>query len=363
MARPLDRRRPPWTHLAVLAVVAGAMAACGGTSEEGSKAAPKTTADPTTTTRPTDEARPEGRWTFVLTTTARSDVSDLDPGVAVVRLATLTPSCDEGPCDVDVAPAGAKGTYLPEGVAFRDTPNSDPATYRWDGSAKTYTRVSGPRTSSCTNVDGKVVADAYTDTTTTTMEFHPPEADRPATMTGTYVEKVEATEAGLKEGCTAYEETGTAVATPTGSLTEGAGLDLHGAYIGTEVVTKIDADGAQPPGFIGLLGRFELTRSGKGYDAKGIIGTAALAPDGTGFTGRTASVERPCTTTPETPKAYASVEELADLEPVALTEDGDPILAGRWTLSEEATPVGTAAGCASSTNTGYLVLVPAASLD
>ncbi len=100
-----------------------------------------------------------------------------------------------------------------------------------------------------------------------------------------------------------------------------------------------------------MLGEFALTASGDGYTAKGLIGDAALDRDGAGFSGRTGEVEQPCSTTPETPKAFASIEEFTDLTAIALTEDGDPILAGGWSLTEDPTPAGIAVWAMSSART------------
>ncbi len=348
--------------LAGIGLMALLATSCGGNTSDSAKARPSKPVK-TTTTVSAKEQRPEGRWTFVDTTISRSDVADYKPGHSSVALEQLTPKCDTAPCDVDVTPAGANGTYLPSGVAFIDKPSTKPYNYTWNAIAKTYTFAGEPSGSSCTNSDGRIVQDAYTKTTSRTLTYRPAAADRPATMAGTYTTKVESTAAGLKDKCTPFTESGTVAATPTGALVGKFTPDLVGAYETTEVVTKVEPANTRTPGFTGSLGEFQIKAPGEGYALKGLIGEAKLAPDGDGFSGSTPEVEGPCSTTPETPKAFTRVEKFTDLAAIALTTDGDPILAGKWATSDIPTPVGVASNCTASTNTGYVVLVPTASLS
>lgn len=121
-------------------------------------------------------ARPEGEWVIVSWTTAREGQTQL--GDAGQRLERFTPTCDEGPCDIEVTPGGVDGTYLPEGItpAEGQDPSTEPSTLVWDEASGTYTRQI-ERLSSCTTESG-VVPDGYMVTSTGTFTFVPPHRGR-----------------------------------------------------------------------------------------------------------------------------------------------------------------------------------------
>lgn len=345
-----------------MALVAGG---CGGSSDAGEAAAPNSTAS--TTTSVINEQRPEGPWTFVRTTLTRDGEPSVPAGDARVSLAKVIPTCGDGPCDLNVTPAGVGGSYRPEGMVASEsaTPTATvaakPATYVWDAPTSAYTVVDKVAKDSCTNAEGKTIQDVYSTTTTTTFTFHPATDDRPAAIIGSFTNRVEATDAGLADGCTPFEDAGTIVGAPTGSLSADDARDLTGSYVATEVVTKTEPSGGRPPGFRGVLGRFEMTVSGDGYALGGFVGEVTLARAGAGYSGSSGEFDRPCPTTPETPAGFSTIEEFTDLTVIALTEEGDPILAGGWSLSDDPTPAGVEAGCSFGSNMGYVILVPAAS--
>src|SRR5688572_26946333 len=97
-----------------IGVLVGALvvAGCGGGSDD---AQPDGDGEPAPSETGGDE-RPEGAWTFVRTQLERSDAPDLDPGMSLVQLTELDPTCGSGPCDIEMTPAGADDTYLPEGL-------------------------------------------------------------------------------------------------------------------------------------------------------------------------------------------------------------------------------------------------------
>lgn len=325
------------------------VAGCGGSEE-----APGGSTDEPGTSAPeaVDGERPEGRWTLVSTQTERSDVPELEPGVSRVSLVEFTPSCGEGPCDLEMSPGGHEGTYEPEELTLLDPGEPETHTYAWDADAGTYTTTKEEQTS-CTTAALDVVEDAYVATRTRTLTFTPAE-DRPAAITGTYTQVVTSTPAGEAAGCTPYEETGTVVGSSTGSLGTGADADLAGEYVTTEYVEAVEPAGSRPPGFVGLLPRFTVEVAEGGYRITGVLGEAAELTEGDdGLGGETSPLSRPCVLESETPDGFTSTETWTDLAAVALTADGDPILAGGWRLHEEPTPAGTAAGCSLSTNTGY----------
>jgi hypothetical protein len=295
----------------------------------------------------------------VTTQVERSDVPDLDPGLSGMTQVEVTPACEEGPCDFEVSPAGHEGTYQPEGLTVTDPSDPENQTYSWDEAAATYTATKEENTS-CNTVELEVVEDAYLVARTRTLTFTPADGETPAELTGTYTLSVTSTPAGEAAGCTPYEETGTVAGSPTGALGTGGDVDLAGEYITTEYVEAVEPAGQRPPGFAGLLSRFTVETADGGHRITGMLGEAAeLTEEDGGLSGATEEISRPCVGESETPDGFTSTETWTDLAPVALTADGDPILAGRWRLFENPTPAGVDAGCSLSTNTGYLVLVPA----
>jgi hypothetical protein len=341
-----------------------AIAACGGGSEDESGDSGVGRGESTTATQEAvgGRERPEGRWTIVTTQVERSDAPDLEPGLSGITLVEVTPACEDGPCDVEVSPAGHEGTYQPEGLTVTDPSDPETQTYVWDEEAGTYTVTKEERTS-CTTVELEVVEDAYLLTRTRTLTFTPADGATPAALTGTYTQSATSTPAGEGAGCTPYEETGTVVGSPTGALGVGGDADLAGEYVTTEYVEAVEPAGSRPPGFSGLLPRFTVETADGAHRITGVLAEAAELTEGeAGLSGVTEEVRRPCVGESETPDGFTSTETWTDLAPVALTADGDPILAGRWRLFENPTPAGVDAGCSLSTNTGYLVMVPADSV-
>ena len=342
-------RRALMGSLVTLAVLAG----CGGSDDDGASGGEDSTEEVTGGTE-----RPEGPWTFVRTQLERSDAPDLPPGLSEVRLTALEPSCESGPCDVEGTPAGADGTYYPEGYTVVDPPAPQPETLTWDATAEEYTITSAVETVGCTTVELERVEDAYELQTTATLTFVPPEGGAPASLVGTYEQSVTSTPAGAAAGCTPYEESGSVVASPTGAL-DGSDLQLEGEYETTEIVEVVEPAGQRPPGVAGLLPRMSIEGAGDDLVITGILDEPATLTQGeAGAGGSTDTVSRPCTLETEVADGFTSQETWTDLAPVALTADGDLILAGRWRIEENPTEVGVDAGCSFSTNTGYIVMVP-----
>jgi hypothetical protein len=343
--------------LMTAALVATGASACADTSDDEGGGVP--------TTAPAAEQvdRPVGSWHLVAWETERSDAPDAPAGVAEESILELTPACQSGACDVAVEPGGVDGTYRPEGVPASDGESpSEGYTFAWDEASATYT-AEVSETVSCTNVDPDdetavvTVDDAYDVTTTTTVRFVPPDGETPAAMVGTVDEVITSTPAGEEAGCTPYEASGSVVLAPTDAFTIGAEPDLAGDYVVTEVVEEVEPAGQREPGFTGLLGEVAIEGTDEGYDITGALETsAALVPTEAGWAGRSDElVGRTCG---EVDDAFSVSETWTDLRPVALTEDGEPVLVGRWRMYDNPTPAGADAGCWLSVNTGSVTLVP-----
>lgn len=352
-----DAIRARAAALMTAALVVTVASACAGTSDDDGGGVP--------TTAPAAEQvdRPVGSWHLVAWETERSDAPDAPAGVAEESILDLTPACQSGACDVAVEPGGVDGSYRPEGVPASGAESAaESYTFEWDEAAATYA-AEVSKIDSCTNTDPDdetaliTVDDAYEITTTTTVRFVPPDGEAPAAMVGTFGQVITSTPAGAEAGCTPYEVSGSVVLAPTDAFTVGAGPDLAGDYVVTEVVEEVEPAGQREPGFTGLLGDVSLEGTDEGYDITGVLDTtAALVPTEAGWAGRSDElVGRTCG---EVDDASSASETWTDLRPVALTEDGEPVLVGRWRMYDNPTPAGADAGCSLSVNTGSVTLVP-----
>jgi hypothetical protein len=350
----------------VVALSLGA-AGCGGGSSGSDDAGGGGTAERSTTTAPAADGgaeRPEGTWALVSVELERSDQAEFAAGQSQLRLAGLEPTCDEGSCDVEVAPAGVDGTYLPEGVTpAKGAAAPEPYTLAWEPDEERYVRTT-EAVSSCTTAEGQTVEEAYATTTVATLEFRPAEGGRPAALTGTYTETVTPTAAGgAVAGCTPFEERGAVFGTPEGEAAGLDDLDLAGTYVTTEVVEEVEPAGQRDPGFAGLLGEQTVAADGDRYTVTGILGEPApLERSGDAFGGTTPEVSQPCRLATEVADGFTSTETWSELAPVGLDDEGRPILAGRWRLFENPTPAGVDGGCSLSSNTGHVLLVPSGAI-
>jgi hypothetical protein len=330
-------------------VLGPTLVSCGG--DPASNAPPPSAQSNTT--------RPEGSWTLVRWLVRRSDTAT-GRGQAVERRLALTPSCATGPCDIAVKPDGVDGTYLPDGYTASATSRPPrPYTLSWKEATGTYEFVDPPAKVSCTTADGQVVPDGYELTTTTSVTFAPGPSGRPATLRGTYTEKV----TGVAAKCTDYEATWTVAAAPTSTALDD-GVDLAGTYVVTEIVEAVVPAGSRPPGFAGILvPSATIAKTAAGYTVSGTAPKPTeLAPAATGWGGE-ASAPGACEAGGTTvPDGYTQTERWSRLRPAVSTEDGRPIIVGLWQTQWAPTPAGTSAGCPATSNKGYVLFVPASAV-
>lgn len=360
---PTNRTKPS-SRIAGLAIVGAlllAATACSGGSSDGSKDDTRPTTDAGAGAGP-NEIRPEGEWTFVRWQVSRTDDPGLVKGSAAVRVATLTPSCKTGACDLAVTPAGRDGSYLPEGTASLadDPPSTAPFRYRWSAKDTTYSSTSKPASSSCTSRDAKAVADAYTSTTKTELTFQPADAKVPALLLGTFTEHVVATAAGKAAGCASYEASWRMAGSPTRAFAKAD--DIDDLYVVTEVVSKAEPAGGRGPGFRGILFQsVPVTAVIGGHtiqDAKLSPSTVQLTPGTTGWRGTETSTISCAGPKEPVPQGASQVETWTDLHAVTQTADSAPILVGRWSVTATPNDTGTAGGCTGYANAGAVTLVP-----
>ncbi|WP_412538154.1 hypothetical protein R8Z50_20075 [Longispora sp. K20-0274] len=309
--------------------------------------------------------QPSGPWTLVRWLKSRSD-TEAGRGEAVERRLALTPSCSGGKCSIAVRPDGVGGTYLPEGYTAPESakPLTKPFTLTWKGSTGTYEYVEPPEVVSCTAVGGTVVPDGYEVTSTTTLTFTPAKDGRPAALRGTYTDRARGVGAGVSAKCTDFDSAWTVAAAPTRAGLDQA-VNLAGKYLVTEVVEAVEPGGQRPPGYAGILiDTATMARTAAGYTISGTGPPPANLTPGTAGWGGDTSVPAVCNLgAGDIAGGFARVEHWAQLRPVATTEAGTPILTGRWSLRFAPTPVGAAAGCGGSSNLGYVLLVPKASVQ
>jgi hypothetical protein len=328
-------------------VLCPGLTSCG--DDPGSNGAPPSSAASGAT-------RPEGSWTLVRWIVRRSDTAT-GRGQAVERRLALTPSCANGPCDIAVKPGGAGGTFLPEGYTASATARvPTPYTLSWKQATGTYEYVDPAVKVSCTTAEGQVVPDGYELTTITSVKFTP---GPPATLRGTYTEKV----TGLAAKCTDYEAVWAVAAAPTSTALD-QGVDIAGTYVVTEIVEAVVPAGSRPPGFAGILvPSSKIAKAGAGFAISGTAPKPAdLTAAATGWGGE-ASAPATCEAGGRTvADGYTQTERWSGLRPVLSTEDGRPIIVGRWQSEWSPTPTGTSAGCPAASNKGYVLLVPASAI-
>lgn len=356
--------------LAVVLCGSALLAACGGSDDDASGGDDSSEKSSTTTTIDPATERPQGEWTIVSYDVGRSDgPPDYAKGNASVRLVTYEPTCDSGPCTIKVLP-GEDGTFLPpgeprlEGQDYTGTPYE----MTWDEASGSYTYLSEPEVVSCTNTDGETIEGGYTSTTERRYTFRPPTEDAPAGLFGDRIETNEPTEAGVAKGCTPFTSTQRTAGTPTGEATADAPA-LAGDYATSWTVEKDESDSGDAPlpvGYAGLLGTWKL--AGDGAELQ-LTATAAqpfpLTAAGQTWSGSLAGATEECTAEGgnEALGLWDLTESVTDLTPVALTEDGLPILNGKWAYSATPQPDARANMCEQASQAAMVTMVPAAALD
>ena len=170
-------------------------AACGGGSEESAGTTTSRGPEPNT-------SRPEGSWTLAFWTTSRSDVADAPKGQAAVSRVKIEPACAEGPCEMAITADGVEGTDDPPGYPrHAEAEPFDPYELTWDGESRSYRRVAPSEgAEECVTAEGKSVDAAYDIERVWTVEFHPPESNRPPIITGTFERKATATPRRRRSG-------------------------------------------------------------------------------------------------------------------------------------------------------------------
>lgn len=349
----------PYRLLVIGALVAFLAASCGGSDDDRTSG----------TTRPPEPntARPEGPWTFALWTTARSDIPDLTKGDAAESRLTLDPACAAGPCDIAVRANGVDGTTRPEGMPSR--PNQTPFVpyeLSWDAAAGRYNRVTeSPIVDDCTTAEYQEVKGGYEVVRNWVLEFRAPDGDRPASLIGTFTQKVTPTPAGEAAGCTPFEESGEIAAAPTDSLTDNVESRLAGDYVATVILGQstqseaaignsfvLQSDEAPP------TESMKIEKSDEGFTMRGLSGTPAPLTRGeSGWDASISVIDKNCG--PEVP----ATETFSGLRPIALTEDGAPVLSGTFSIEFTRTPEAPAHACDPSSESGYLLLVPAQAVE
>ena len=294
---------------------------------------------------------------------SRSDSTE-GLGQALERRVSLLPSCDGGGCDVAVTADGVDGTGYPEGYT-PPTPGKphQPYTLSWNAASRTYGAVHPPSLVSCGTADGKSIPDGYEVTSTTSLTFTAARGDIPAALHGTHLEKAKGVGAGVAAGCTDFESVWNVAAAPL-QLSTTDRVDLSGTYRVTEVVELFVPSGTREPGFAGiLLPSSTIEKTASGYTVAGMGPPVSLALAPSGWSGKAASSLTACDLgTTELADAYTQTERWSDLRPAVSTKDDGPIIVGRWLADWTPTASGSASGCPPTSNKGYVIFIPLASV-
>lgn len=335
---------------------------CGGGADTPAGSSGSTSPDgPTASATPSGDPshRPEGAWTLAAWTVERSDGKS-NPQARIL-LATLTPGCPAGSCDITFAPAGADGTYREaEAPAGADgQPATAPITLTWSGTA--YVGSDPPRVVDClpTGQVSNTIADGYSTKRTVTLTFDPPAGDLPPHVHGTIVDTTTGTKAAKAKGCTDFVETAAVGGSPTGSLD--AGLPLVGEYDASLSSTGSTPKKLAPVGQSLWLGQMVVKGEPKAPTIRGLTaGVAPLAQAASGWDGTSTVAPFDCQDPrgQASPKGADAIETYSALHPVALTQDGKTIFAGEWTLRANPNATGLKAACSLAAYEGRLYLVP-----
>jgi len=344
--------------VAIVAAIALAAGACSGSSNGDDK---KASGDESTTTTAQGTDRPEGEWNIVRWQTARAGAPQM--GDAQASVSKLEPTCKSGPCDIEVTPAGAQGTYRPEGYPLTDPVEpGEPYTLTWDEATGSYFN-SSVTTTDCTTTSGDV-ADGYSVTRVTRLQFHPATKDQPESLHGTMEESAKGTPEGAAKGCTDYAATWSVAGAPVGAFDGADGPAFADAYTVTEIVDATQPAETRPRGFRGIiLEDAAVTVEGDTAKLVGTLGTPATLREADGTWSGSATSDTGRCSEGEGPGEYDSTEQWSELRAVAATEDGAPILVGHWEQIHNPNAAGTSAGCTMTSNQGFVILVPKAAVD
>lgn len=345
-------------------LVAVTFSACGGSEDSKRGEDDKSTASSTSTstTAPEPAQRPEGDWSVMRWEIETGD-EDASGEVSQV-LYKITPTCEAGPCDLEITGAGQNGSAFPAEMPSRDgsTSGSTPMkgfTMAWDEDGGTYGYTT-TENQQCFAADGAVVDQGFEVKMTAVLEFTAETGSAPAALHGTRDFVGTPTPEGAAAGCAAFATKSLVAAAPVGAFAENP-PSLTGEY-----VMALWLEESLPPSDDKAKGTqvtFDdaVTMSGDSnkYSIKSWFDVPAeLSPSGDGiWSGSATTITETCSDSGSGGE-YDSTQEWENLQVVALTESGAPIISTGYAWVAEPNPAGVAIGCEKSAESGYAFLLP-----
>lgn len=376
------RRRARWAVVAVAAVL---IASCGNSSNEESATSDRrgkavqsssevvasdSELNSDEVDNNTSANRPEGTWSM-LTWHKDNGTETTIGGQLYERMWKFTPTCESGPCDIEVSAGGASGTYTPEGEFLFDS--DDPLAnagflLTWDDTAKEYV-LSDEGTNSCVFDDGTSIEDGFTRSTVSRLKFTPANSDSPAMLTGHRTESYEATTEAATAGCAQSDVEYTVSGTPAGSFTNPT-FNIAGEYQTTGVVSTNDGNehaswAGADPGFSNRFGRWVIAGSGEDLTLTGIEQLTMDLSDQAPWSGSITSEPADCTDlqTGEYYGQWTITESVSEMQVIGLTASGEPILVTMWELLIPIAPEEASFDCGVDDVTARVHLLPVAAIE
>lgn len=364
-----------------------ALAACGGGGSDDPGPSTAAEARPSTTERAAAETtsggRPEGDWVL------NRFVEDPGPDGDVLRAArrswNFEPTCDEGPCDLVVTPAGPESTFLgPDYPVLSSDVVGEPFTVAYAGGV--YSFVEPETTDYCARTDGTYSDDPASSGFEGRFEltFVDGNGDAPDQLVGTKTETWTPTPAGRAAGCVAETKTLTWTVTARPFDATFPDAEVDGQFGPTFVLSDVDdKTEALDPQAIGwersAPSPWSLTTSCEGpecalgasfTDSSATIRSFGLSPGDGGWTGRAEPWKGDClangTGVVVAAGAYTNNLTVTDLRVVDETDGRATVLVGHFRetgLPDAAAASADPTNCFASHGEGQIFLVSTEAVD
>lgn len=287
------------------------------------------------------------------------------------RMWKFTPTCESGPCDIEVTAGGVSGTYTPEGEFLFDSDDelaNAGFLLTWDDAANEYV-LSDEGLNACVFEDGSSIEDGFARMTVSRLVFTSADSSSPAMLTGNRTESYAATDEAVTAGCAQSDVEYTVSGTPVGSFTSET-LEIAGEYQTTGVVSTNNGNehaswaGAEP-GFSNRFGKWSIAGSGNELTLTGIEQLTMDLSDQSPWSGSITGEPADCTDlqTGEYYGQWTITEAVSEMEVIGLTAAGDPILVTMWELQIPIAPEEASFDCGVDDVTARVHLLPVAAIE
>lgn len=356
------RRATRWALVVVAAVVLGA---CGGDSNSESANSERRDASQIETAINESTDRPEGTWSMLTWHKDNGSESSMG-GRLFERMWTLTPTCDVGPCDIEVTAGGDSGTFTPQGehvFEADDVLANAGFLLTWDDDAREYV-IHDEGTNSCVFEDGHEIADGFTRVVASRLAFQPPVDGQPASLLGGRTESFEASDEAVAAGCDQPDIEYTVSGSPEGSFANQSD-NIVGEYQTTGVVSTNDGNehaswSNAGPGFSNSFGKWVIEGANGELTLTGIEGLTMDLSSEAPWSGTITSPPTECADlqTGEFYGEWTITESVTDMQIIGRTSTGAPILVTMWELLIPVSPESANVDCGVDDVTARVHLLP-----